>query len=434
MRARSFLPLALLAALFPARAQSVYEADVRFATEAIEKNCGELIASKAIEWRAVSAEIESEAKGVESPEQHLVLLTKLLARLRDGHAEVRPLDKGKDIRWPDDGKGERTGPGMFLCRSGNKILVKNAWSAAAQVGIEPGTELVSVDGAPAAEWLAARIAARADLVSFSTAQHAFYDACHRGLAEPAGTRLELELKDAKGKKKKRTLTYTKANPVPWGPSVFPPALAGDEDVRYGKTAKGFGYVHLRRAPEDLPERMDAALAALEGVPGLILDFRANGGGGFDHEAFMGRFVPSGKSLAFARSYASAGPHPYGGRIVAIVDAGALSAGETASGMFKEDGRAYLIGESATAGMSSQKTTIELPSGLFALYVSTGSNMQRANGGRGLEGLGVSPHELVEYQAKDLAEGVDTLIRRAEELLAKFPKSAVPYDPADFGSR
>ncbi|MFI5403595.1 MAG: hypothetical protein ACHQ1G_11715 [Planctomycetota bacterium] len=40
-----------------------------------------------------------------------------------------------------------------------------------------------------------------------------------------------------------------------------------------------------------------------------------------------------------------------------------------------------------------------------------------------------PHEIVPYQPADLAAGVDTEIKRAEELLAKgFPKNAVPYHP------
>jgi C-terminal processing protease CtpA/Prc len=103
-----------------------------------------------------------------------------------------------------------------------------------------------------------------------------------------------------------------------------------------------------------------------------------------------------------------------------------SAGETGAGQFKEDGRGYLIGESPTAGMASQKTTIALPSGLFELYVSTHSNKARFNNGRGIEGVGVIPHELVEFDPKDLAAGRDTLILRAEALLAKFPADKVPF--------
>ena len=116
----------------------------------------------------------------------------------------------------------------------------------------------------------------------------------------------------------------------------------------------------------------------------------------------------------------------------IVDQSVKSAGETTSGMLKEDGRAYMIGEGPTAGMSSQKTTIDLPSGKFQLYVSTHSNKGRFNGGEGIEGVGIQPHEIVAYEAKDLAQGIDTLIQRAVELLQEFPQGKVRYDPAKYG--
>jgi C-terminal processing protease CtpA/Prc len=114
-----------------------------------------------------------------------------------------------------------------------------------------------------------------------------------------------------------------------------------------------------------------------------------------------------------------------------------SAGETGSGQFLEDGRAFGIGESATAGMSSQKTTIALPSGLFALYVSVASNKGRFQGGEGIEGVGVIPHEVVAFDAEDLAAGRDTLIRRAQALLIAFPEDGFPgkvvkYDPKEHG--
>ena len=137
-------------------------------------------------------------------------------------------------------------------------------------------------------------------------------------------------------------------------------------------------------------------------------------------------MDAGETRATWVPYVHRGYHDVPRHVVAIVDGNVRSAGETAAGFFKDDGRGYVIGESATAGMSSQKTTIELPSKLFALYVSTRSNHARANGGKGLEGLGVIPHELVAFEAKDLAAGVDTLIRRADELLARFPADKVPF--------
>ncbi len=116
----------------------------------------------------------------------------------------------------------------------------------------------------------------------------------------------------------------------------------------------------------------------------------------------------------------------------IIDATVRSAGETGSGIFKEDGRAYMIGESPTAGMSASKQTGELASGLFSLYFAVSSNKGRFNKGRGIEGIGVIPHETVEFTVEDLIAEEDTLIKRAEALLANFPQKGVPYDPAKFG--
>lgn len=413
-----------------ARAQSVYEKDVAFALDELEKQCGSFFELKHIVWKDVRKQFESNAAQVKSDQDHLILLTRLLARLKDGHAAVLARGKTNSLTWPVDGAwkvtGARVGPGMFLCRIGSKIYVKTSWGATAETGVKPGMELVAVDGEPVADWLEHRIAFWRDLKGFSTDQQEFFFACHGGLARPVGTRLELDLETVDGKRMTRMITYSDADPRPWGPSAFPRGLESSADLRFALLKSGFGYIHVRRSKETLPEQIDRALETVGAAPGLVIDFRANTGGGCDHDAFMGRFVPQGETLHFAKTYASAGPHPYAGPIVVIVDATCVSAGETTSGILEEDGRAYMIGESATAGMSSQKTTIELPSGLFGLYVSVASNKGRFNGGKGIEGIGVVPHEIVEYSREDLAAGVDTLIARAEALLANFPNEKVPY--------
>lgn len=412
--------------------QNVYVEDVKFAAAEIEKKCATLLASKKIDWPNITKNFLKEAQSVKDADGHLLLLTKMLAKLRDGHAEVRPLEKGKNSKLPAEWTAEKTGPGFFLCKAANRIFVKNAWSSAAEAGLQAGFEIVKINDKPALAWLKEREAKLVEMISFSTEQHSFFYTCHWGLADAPGTRVELECKDLSGKIIKKTVTYTKANPVPNGPAFLPDGLDHTKDVHYGKTPAGFGYIHIRRCPEDLPAQLDAALEKLANVPGMILDFRGNSGGATDHEALLGRFVPKGTTLKFTNRYESAGARPYGGPIVVIVDATVRSTGETASGIFKEDGRAYMIGESATAGMSSQKVTINLPSGLFSLYVSVSSNKGRFNGGRGIEGIGVPPQETVEFDPKDLANKTDTLARRAEAILKDFPKGKVPYDPAAFG--
>ena len=403
--------------------------DIRAALDQIEDQCKHLLKTKKIKWGPVRAQFKKEARKVKSLQDHYALLCRLIARVRDGHAYVQTKEK---VTWP--GPTMRSGPGLFLCRNGKKIYVKTAWSNAANEGLKPGQEIVKIDGIPAAGWLDKRVAELAMHSSFSTDQQAFFFACHWGLGGKEGSKLKLSFKNPGKKAKTVDVRRGRASTVPSGP-VFPPkALQRDGRQSYGKTERGFGYIHLRDTKKELPAQLDRMLAALGNVPGLILDFRANGGGAFDHDGVLGRFVPTGEKLKRAKAYPipSAGANPYGGPIVVIVDAGVRSAGETGSGMFKEDGRAYMIGETATAGMSSSKTTIQLPSGKFSLYVSVRSNKSRFQGGRGIEGIGIIPHETVPCVPSDLAAGVDTLIKQAEDLLAKFPQGKVPYRPERYG--
>jgi carboxyl-terminal processing protease len=406
-----------------------YAGDVAFAIERLGSECKVLLTSKKIDWKKVTAPLLAEAKKVKTDADHCRLLWRLVARLQDGHAEVRPLGRAKDVKvdWPD----RSGGPGLFLCRAQQKLWVKNSWGPAAEVGIAPGQEVVAVDGMPAAKWLAAQQQAHADLVSFSTSQQAFFFATHQGLGGAPGTRLVLET-NGEGGKKKRTVTYGKVNQTPPGPAFPPPVLGHSADLQWGRTAAGNGWIHVRRCKETVVSQLDEALAALGELPGLVLDFRGNSGGGFDHEALFGRFLPAGVEWRVGSGYRSAGAHPFGGPMVVVVDANVRSAGETGAGQFLEDGRAYGIGETPTAGMSSQKTTVELPSGLFALYVSTGSNKARFQGGKGIEGVGVIPHEIVEFAPADLVQQKDTLLVRADALLADFPQGKVRYVPAEHG--
>ncbi len=410
------------------------EAEIAFALDALEERCGHFFELKGIDWGKVRKEFENANEDVETLGDLHYQLTRLLARVHDGHAYVKVLDEGLTLEWPEHARQENhTGPGLFLVQIGKKLFVKESFKTGADVGLKPGAELLKIDGEKPLAWLEERIEQVSDTKSFSSVQHAQFFVLSKGLTDPEGTRLEFQFKLPDSRKKKTaTVTYTaKVSAVPNGPAAMPEDIEGSSDLHWAMLPSGHGWIHVRRCPSDLAERVDEALASLGEPRGIVLDFRGCSGGGFDHDALYGRFVPEGETFGTPKSYASAGPNPYAGPVVVIVDGSVASAGETASGMFKEDGRAWMIGDSPTAGMSSGKTTIELPSGQFALYVSISSNKGRFNGGRGIEGIGVPPNEVVEYDPEDLFEGRDTLILRAAELLDDMPKS-VPYKPADFG--
>jgi carboxyl-terminal processing protease len=408
---------------------NLYEEDIDFALDELEKRCGGFFSLKEIKWKKVRKEFVKAAKGVDTDEEHYRLLVRLLARLKDGHCHVTPSTP------PADWLVEQKSPGFFLSQVGKKFYIKNAWSSAEEVGLASGMEVLTIDGLSMKKWLPKRLETVRDFRSFSTDQHALFWVLHRGFSKPEGERLKIEYKDLGGKKRKRTITLTKAKAVPNGPAFSPEGYRSlGESLRFARTGRGFGYIHFRRVRGKILDELDRALDELSDAPGIILDFRGNSGGGADHDALEARFVPAGKEFnRMARiALPSAGRAPYGGPLVVIVDGTTVSAGETTSGMFKEDGRAYMIGESATAGMSSQKETIGLPSGKFSLYVSVRTNRSTFNGGRGVEGIGVMPHEIVSFQPEDLQNEVDTLLMRAEDLLMEYPQKQVKYDPEDYG--
>src|SRR5687768_2424146 len=80
---------------------TIYEQDVAFALDEIEKQCGTLLQLKEVDWKAVRKDFTAEAKQVKDDQAHLVLLTRLLARVRDGHATVTATEKTRDLKWPD---------------------------------------------------------------------------------------------------------------------------------------------------------------------------------------------------------------------------------------------------------------------------------------------------------------------------------------------
>jgi hypothetical protein len=134
------LLVAVMSVTATALAETPYERDVAFALEEIGKQCKELLDRKKIDWKKVGKEFTSAARKSKTDQDHMVLLTRLLARLEDGHSGLQPGPATKDLKWPEDGpfgvRDEPVGCGMFWCRIGEKVYVKDVWKAAEQVGLQ----------------------------------------------------------------------------------------------------------------------------------------------------------------------------------------------------------------------------------------------------------------------------------------------------------
>src|SRR5262249_57796462 len=140
--------------------------------------CRDLIALKKIDWKKATAPLLADVKKVKTDADDLMLLWRLLARLHDGHAEVRPLERGKNVqaKWPD----RSGGPGLFLCRARQKLWIKNVWGPAAACGLAPGVEGTAIGGQPAAKWLDERVSPPSATNPVLPPPPALFFPCHPG--------------------------------------------------------------------------------------------------------------------------------------------------------------------------------------------------------------------------------------------------------------
>jgi len=400
--------------------RATYKKDVEFLLEQLEKKCGTFFKRKGIDWKKVEREFGGAWKAVKTDVDHYRLCERIVARVKDGHAGI--IDFG--FEWPkDEQQPGNKGVGLSFGIDGKDVVVKDCYGPAASAGVKSGWVVKKIDKKPALKWIEERAVHMADRKGYSTPQAALFAACTRGLADVPGTSWSFEFKSGR-KSSKKTLTCGSGggNGVPIGP-IFPADDVKQLDRQsYGTFADGhIGWIHLRDIPEELPTQLDRMLGELGQIEGLVLDFRANGGGAVDHEAVFSRFLDEGEAFGGWKAH-DAGAH-FTGPMVVIVDAGTVSAGETVSGRLKSEKRGYMIGPSGTAGMSGKKETIELPSGLITVKVVVRSY----SAGTEIEGHGIEPHEIVGFDTKQLANGIDPLIARAVELLEKgLPDKHVRY--------
>ncbi|MHC4604697.1 MAG: ankyrin repeat domain-containing protein, partial [Planctomycetota bacterium] len=188
--------------------------------------------------------------------------------------------------------------------------------------------------------------------------------------------------------------------------AMPTGLKQRGNCSYVKLKSGYGYIYLRRIRGELVAVIDEALNSFEDIRGLIIDLRGNGGGGYGREVFT-RFDkkqgPSAEALF------------YQGDMVVLIDAGAISAGETFARDLVYSAGAYLMG-SRTAGSSTAKRQWQIPNGLGTVTLSTRSRWGFER--QPIEYNGIAPNKTVEVVPAELQNGINSGIRRAEEYLDK----------------
>jgi len=343
-------------------------------------------------WKKARIGFAKRAKACKSDDDFILLVFDAVKILRDAHITVET-KSGQYPKWP-----KKYFPGLdFLPASKERVIVMHAPPGKSSK-LPPGTIITKIDGKPARQVLEDRArAAWKEGGYFSSPQRARLFVYRQPLAgEKKGKSHKLSYLQGKSKSEKAITLKSKYPVENWSRAYNQPEKLKQDgkSFSYVQLESGVGYMWWRRIDESISDGIPRALEACPGAKGWIVDLRANTGGGYGKELLDGM-----KSL----------PQP----VAVILDAGCISAGETAARDLVGLTKARLFG-ATTAGSSSSKRRWTFPSGIATIRFSTRS--RKGVGGKVIEFNGIEPDVPVEADPEEVRAGKNTEILRAEAYL------------------
>ncbi len=195
-------------------------------------------------------------------------------------------------------------------------------------------------------------------------------------------------------------------------------------VKYEILDGNIGYIRISRFAEDTAELAQEAADKFvsQGVTGVILDLRGDGGGYLTAaQSVAGLWLTSGQEVVQERTgstvqetlYAEGTAPLKNVPTVVLIDGGSASASEIVAGALSDHQSATLVG-TKTYGKGSVQELVDLPLGGGQLKVTI-AKWYTPNGDN-IDGEGIAPD--VEVTASDSSSGDDAQKTKAIELLKK----------------
>jgi hypothetical protein len=344
------------------------------------------------DWGAAKRRLGDKVKTCASDTEFLGIVIEAIRCLRDAHMALSNT-KAPMPAWP-----KHYYPGVsFMPATQGRVIVM--WAADAHAGkLKPGTVVAKIDGQPGRAFLEAKAksAWSGDSPYFvSSPQRARLFAYRLPLTGPRGETHTLHCLAQGQEQELRVSCDLEARGWPHQYNMPTNLTRANQSLVYGKLPSGAGYMYLRYVRTETEAGIRQALARYPEAKGWMLDLRGNGGGGYD-EQLTGLL----KTL----------PRP----VAVLLDAGCISAGETLARDLARSADARLLG-ARTAGSSSSKRQWTFPSGIASVTFSTRSRWR--SDGQPIEFNGIAPDVELEAVPEEVAQGLNSEIRRAEEYLA-----------------
>lgn len=377
------------------------------------------------DWEAVRKELRPRMESAATQSDAEAVLDELLGRLHQSHFKVFPAEVYSDLSEmsPADFGDAVTGIDARVLRGKAIVTAVETGSTAAQAGVKPGWEIAKVRG------VALEPAIRK--VQTAHGQEPFADllltrAVTGKLKGFEGSEVEVEFIDGNSKSLVLKLRLAAPRGVPARFGLLPPTPVWIESKRL---PGDIGYIHFNMFldPARLMAAFADAVATCRDCRGIVIDIRGNPGGlGIMASGMAGWFIDQAnlrlgtmtmrdtslKFIVYPRQPQFRGP------LAILVDGSSASTSEIFAGGMKDLGRARIFG-TRTAGAALPSVFERLPNGdgfqyAVANYIS--------EGGKPLEGVGVTPDQEVELTREALLTGRDPVIDAASAWIQSQSKA------------
>lgn len=370
-----------------------------------EKNPGGL------DWQAIHQEFLPRVEAAQSMSEIRAALGEMLGRLKETHFAILPVgvfDAVESADAPGDGS---TGIDVRVLNGQAVVTGVDPGSPAERAGVKPGWQVVSVNGT-----------ALGPLIAKLTSDPAIHElALERAVAGrltgPAGASKSIVFLDAGDRINPLSLPLSAARGVPTRFGNLPEMRVWFESKKLGNT----GYIRFN-VFLDLVRVMNGFGAAVQDcVPcdGLVIDLRGNPGGigamamgmaGWlvdRPDQRLGTMYMRDTTLNFVINPRAGG---FPGPVAILVDGSSASTSEIFAGGLRDLGRARVFGTHTAAAA--------LPSAIERLPDGDGFQYAIANyiseGGKALEGIGITPDQEVKLTRAALLAGHDPVLDAALE--------------------
>ncbi len=371
-----------------------------------------------VDWQSAYDELKPELDAAKTRNDAIGILDALVSRMQVSHFSIIPAFAYESLA-ESGGESDRdgvTGIDARIVEDDVVVVDVTPGSPADEHGIRPGWIVESVGEIVLAEKLAE---ARKELADNPHQRTILASAANSRLRGKIEDEIRLTLRDGNDRKVTATL-----------------ALVPDRGrkVRFGHLPEFRVWVESTTLKNDIGYfRFNAFMDPIQVMgaynqfirdhrdsPGIIIDVRGNGGGNGDIAVGMIGWLMPGEKESMGKvilrndelnMIVRPRPRPFHGPVAVLIDEMSASAAEFFASGIKDLTHARLFG-TTTAGAVLGSQIEKLPTGDGFQFAAANFISQRT--GKTLEGVGVTPHEVVELDRQSLLDGKDPPLEAAIE--------------------